>query len=556
MPIRTFPAFSLVLAVAFAAPIVHAEALIKPIPTPDLTRLAPAQATQLLNDRTAFEKTKVTLVGDGLPEAYALMGSAYARAGLYDAAMVALEDAALLAPKDGRWVYAQGLLANAQKRPAVAQNYFDLAFGLNQDYLPIRTAVARSKLGNGDLDGARKLMADYVASHTDQAVPYAMLGEIALRQKRYADAIEQTRHALALDPKASRLYATLADAQAGAGDAKGAAEARARQGTALPALSDPLGEGLLGSPASPASAAPAATTAAPTLDDAALAAEALATRQYALARQHLDAAFKVHPNDSTLLALYARVEAASGNLEAAKSRAAAAVAADPANALAHLSQGVALEMSGDDNGARRAYEQAMHADAQLADPRLLLGSLLMRTGRNDEAVAQYRALVQVDLGNTEAWMRLVAADTASGHCAAALRDVSDVLAKDAGNKFLLQLFVRVASTCTSASTPEKRGALQYGAKLYGETQSAQAGEAYALALAANGKWEDAVKIQQAAMFVLVRNGAKAELPPYREILQQLQARKLPDRPWRASAAIYHPARLAPDPKPVAPASKK
>ena len=111
---------------------------------------------------------------------------------------------------------------------------------------------------------------------------------------------------------------------------------------------------------------------------------------------------------------------------------------------------------------------------------------------------------------------------------------------------MLQLFVRIASTCAQASANERRGALEYGKKLYGENPSAPNGEAYALALAANGKWDDAVKTQQAAMFVLVRNGLKAALTPYREVLQQLQAHKLPDRPWPASAAVYHPLRLAPD----------
>ncbi|MEO5624069.1 MAG: tetratricopeptide repeat protein [Dokdonella sp.] len=541
--------FVLVAALMTAAPTLHAQVSIKPIPTPDTSKLPHAQAAQLLDDRNSFEKAKVKLVGEPLAQAYALIGSAYAQAGLYDAATVALDDAAALAPRDARWIYAQGLLARAQKRAAVAQNYFERAFDVDQDYLPIRTAVARSKFDNGDLDGARKLMTDYVAKHSDQAMPYALLGEIALRQKRYPDAIEQTRHALALDPNASALYATLSAAQAAAGDAKGAAESRAKQGLVQPAMSDPLGEGLFG-----ASATGASSSAPP--EEATLAAQALAERNYAVARQHLDTALKVHPNDATLLALYARVEAGAGNLDAAKSRAAAAVAADPSNALTHLSQGIALEMSGDDSGARHAYEQAVHANAQLSEPRMLLGSLLQRTGHPDEAVVQYRALVQSDLGDSEAWMRLVGTYTAAGHCAAALRDVSDVLAKDATNKFLLQLFVRLASTCPVATAAEKRGALDYGAKLYGETQAAQSGEAYALALAANGKWDDAVKIQQAAMFVLVRDGLKAQLPSYRETLQQLQAHKLPDRPWRASAAVYHPTRLVPDPQlPVSPSKK-
>jgi tetratricopeptide (TPR) repeat protein len=549
MPTRPLFALAVTAALVFAAPTVRADALVKTVPTPDMSRLSAPQAEDLRKTRADFEKTKATLVGEPLAEAYAIMGAAYARAGFYDAAHIALEDAVLLAPKDGRWVYAQGILARAQKQNAVAQNYFDLAFGLNQEYLPIRVAVARSKLDNGDFEGARKLLADYIAKHNDQAVPYAMLGEIALRQKHYADAIAQTERALALDPNANALYATLSAAQAGAGDVKVAAASHAKAGNVEPVLSDPLGAGLLGQPTA---VAPTAQNA----DDATIAAQALAVHQYDDARKHLDQALKEQPNDSTLLALYARVEAAAGNLLAAKSRAAAAVTADSNNALAHLSQGVALEMNGDDRGAERSYEQAIRANAQLAEPRILLGNLLMRVGRNDNAIEQFRAAVRLDLGNTQAWTRLVAADVVAAHCAAALRDLSDVLAKDTNDKSLLQLFVRSASTCRAASTDEKRGALEYGAKLYRETSAAPAGEAYALALAANGKWDDAIKIQQAAMFVLVRNGMQQNLPPYREFLKELQAHKLPDRPWPADAAVFHPTRLAPDPKPVPAAPPK
>ncbi len=543
MPIRPVLAAALAAVFVFAAPILHADAAVKPIPTPDLSKLPLARAQVLKDARAEFDKIRPTLAGDPLVEAYALIGSSYAREGFYDEAAVALDDAALLGPSDGRWVYAQGIIARAQKREAVAQNYFELAFGLDKKYLPIRMAIARSKFNNGDLDGARALLADYLVNHNDQAAPYALLGEIALRQKHYADAIEQTRRALAIDPKATKLYATLADALDGVRDAKGAAEARAKAGDLDVSVADPLAQGLLGGgPALPAAAPAAEVTEA---------VQALALRRYDVARLELDKVLKQQPNDATVLALYARVEAAAGDLAAAKSRAAAAVAADPSSPLAHLSQGIALEMSADDNGARRAYEQAVRNDAKLVQPRMLLGSLLMRTGEADASVAQFRALVQLDFGNREAWRMLVAADVVSGHCSAALRDVSDVLAKDADNKFLLQLFVRLASTCPTASADQRRGALEYGSKLYRDNMAPPVAEAYALALAANGKWSDAVTTQQAAMFLLVRDGIKSALPPYREFLQQFQAHKIPDHPWPASAAIFHPLRLAPDPKPVA-----
>jgi tetratricopeptide (TPR) repeat protein len=544
MPMSMRQLSSFVFAAALGAASGHlcADALVKPVPTPDVSKLPVAQADDLRKTRETFETRKLSLVGDPLAEAYALLGAAYARNGFADVATIALEDAALLAPKDGRWVYAQGVLARSQKQAAVAQNYFEIALQLNQDYLPIRMTVAQSKLDNGDFDGARKLLADYVAKHTDQAPPYALLGDIALRQKRFAEALDQTQRALAIDPKATRLYTTLADAHAGMGNAQAAADARAKAGNVPPTLVDPLGDGLLGRASSAAASAPNAAAGKRVSDIASL----LAMHQYPAARKELDTALKASPDDPALLALYARVEAASGNLDAAKTRADAAIAADRNSALAHLSKAIALEMGNDDGAAQREYEEAVRLDPKLAEARTLFGALLLRTGRSADASVQYRALVQLDLHNSENWMQLTAADVLAGRCTSVLRDASDLLANDIGNTFVLQLFVRVASTCPAASANERTGALQYGGKLYAANPSAPNGEAYALALAANGKWDDAVRTQQGAMFVLVRNGLKGALTPYREVLQQLQAHKLPDRPWPASAALYHPTRLAPD----------
>lgn len=545
MSMRRIPTLALLAALAAAPALLFAEALVKPVPTPDLSKLPAAQADELRATRATFEKEKASLVGDPLAEAYALLGAAYARNGFTDEAALAFDDASVLAPKDGRWVYVQGVLARSLKQNAVAQNYFELALQLNHEYAPILVTVARAKLDNGDVDGARKLLADFVAQHNDQAVPYAMLGEIALRQKRYAEAVEQTQKALTLDPAATRLYGVLADAQTGAGNAKAAADARAKAGNVAPTLADPLGDGLLGRAAAASAPAASGGALATHVNDAA---SLQALGQYDMARHEIDEALKLSPNDPALLAMYARIEGAAGNLPAAKARAASAIAAGKDSAIAHQSMGVALEMGNDDAGAQRSYEEAVRLDPKLAEARSLLGSLLMRTGRRDEAITQYRALVQLDLRNPEAWMQLIAADAVAGRCESALRDVSDVLAKDAGNPFVLQMFVRLASTCPAAGANEHRGALEFGRKLYAETATAQVGEAYALALAANGKWDEAVKIQQAAMFVLVRNGLKGALTPYREVLVQLQAHKMPDLPWPASAALYHPTRLAPDQK--------
>ena len=549
MTSKPFLALAASLALSMPGAAFAAEALLKSVPVPDTSKLPAATATELRETRVAFEKVKPTLAGEALIQAYALLAADYARAGLYDAAAVALEDASLLAPDDSRWIYAQGIVARMQKKTPEAQAYFERALALNKDYLPIRIALANVRVEQGDLETARKLLSDFTASHEDP-VAFAMLGDIALRQKRYADAVEQTNRALKIDPKATKLYAQLADAYAGAGNATAAADARAKVGDGMPALGDPILLGLMAQPDQGATpAAPKTAAAAPPNTPQSAERDAsflLATRQYDLARARLDTALKEKPNNAELLSTYARVEALSGNLVQAKARATAAVAAAPNSVGAQLDLGYVLEIANDDAGAQRAYEKAASLDSKASEPNIRLGNLMMRGGHYEDAALRYRAAAQSDPANAEIWARLVAAETASGKCDAALRDVNGVLAKDAKNGVLMQLFVRLTSTCAKSGKEEKAMALDYATRIYHQSDAAPLGEMYALALAANGKWDDAVKTQQAAMFVLVRNGRRSELPPYRQFLQQFQAHKVPDRPWAPDSPMYRPARPVPD----------
>jgi tetratricopeptide (TPR) repeat protein len=559
-PFVSKPLAAAVAAFAFliAAPAFAVDALVKPVPVPDLSKLPADKAKEVRDARIEFEKMKPTLVGDRLAGAYALLGSFYAQYGFYAEAAIALEDAAGLAPNDARWIYAQGIVARMQKQNAAAQQYFEKALSIDQDYLPMRMAVVNSRIEQGDLEGAKKLLADYTARNPKDAVSYAMLGEIDLRQKRYGEAIEATKKALANDPNATKLYAQLADAYTGAGNAKAAAEARAKVGTGVPALGDPIMLGLMQTQVTPAPAAPAqakaqdaqpsvSPTALRTLTPAREAEFLLATGQYDSARQKLESAMRSRPNDSELLYTYARVEAADGKLEQAKSRAQSAVEANPRDPVAWVVLGRVLEMAKDDRGAQEAYERSIGIDAK-SDAQIALGNLLMRDARYDDAAARYRTLTQASPGDGEAWTHLMAAQAAGGKCTAAIRELNGALAKDARNGILMQLFVRLTATCPASNAEEKRMALDYGDKLYRQSDAAPIAEAYALALAANGKWDDAVKIQQGAMFVLVRNGRKGELPAYRDFLQQFQAHKLPDRPWPPMSALLKPERPAPDVK--------
>ena len=257
-----------------------------------------------------------------------------------------------------------------------------------------------------------------------------------------------------------------------------------------------------------------------------------------------------------LLTLYGRLEAVTGRLPAARARLDTALRADPKNGMAYVWRGFAEEIGNDDAAAEKAYKRAIEVAPKFDDARIALATLYLRDKRYDDAIAQYRTMLKVNPKDGEAWMRLVAVNAVAGRCADSLKALDEALRGAPNEGFLLQLFVRSASTCPAAGVQEKRMALDYGLKLYRATNVPPISEAYALALAANGKWDDAVKTQEGVMFMALRNGGKQALAPYKEFLELFRAHKMPPLPWPAQSPLFNPQRPQADTAPPAPAAAK
>ena len=523
-----------VCATFFALGAYAADALVRPLPTPDTSKLSAQAAKQLAQARADFDKARVDLIGNGLAFAYADIGALYFRAGINDVAAVAFYDAAQLAPKDARWLYLRGVVAQAQKRDADARADFQAALALDQVYLPIRYRLADTLIGLGDLDAAHKLLSDALPAHQDQAVLYAMLGRLEVRQKRYGDAIEHLQAALKLEPQANALYKDLADAYIGQGDAEQAKQAQAKTGTTPPNLADPLVTGMF-QPAGPA------------LHGTPLqqARQLLTAHDFVRARDATVEALKADPNDDEALALQARLDGLMGNRAFAQDEAARALKLKPDNASANLSQGMVYEFAGDDARALPYYRRAVQADVNSPDAHLLLGNALMRRGQFAQAADEYRQLSRILPANIDAEGRLAAALAAAGHCADALAGVNTQLGKRAQDGNLMQIFVRLASTCPAASADERSMALDYGMALYKQRPNAGDSTALALAQAANGKFDDAQKSQAEAIFEAVRAGDTARAAMYRQTMREFVAKKAPQQPWPADHPFRKPPLLTP-----------
>lgn len=529
----------------------------KPLPNPDLSRLSPAENAQVREARADFDKMSVGQTGVALAEAYGNVGAAYARAQLFDAAAVAFENAAKAAPIDDRWAYLQGVIARMQRKPAEARAAFERALKLNGLYLPTRIALSGELIRAGDLAGADRLLTAALADHEKDPALRATLGDVAFRQKRYADAVAYINEAIRLDPQATSLYAALARAQEAAGNAEAARAAQARAGDVPPRLDDALAQRVL-PPAGTLAAAPAAP--APPADPRQLAVgEAnfhAAAGNFDAARSVLDKALAKQPADALLLANYARIEAVAGRFDAARTRIDAAIKADPKLAMPQMVRGLVLEMAGDDAGAKGAYERAAAIEPKVARPHVALGNLAMRGGRAADAVAAYRAATALAPDDAADWARLLAAESVAGQCATGMREAAANAGKHARDPLFAELHVRAVSACAQATPAQKQAVLKIAETLYKGARAniAQASETYALALAANGKWEEAAQTQGAAVYEAARAGDQTAVAEYREFYQRFQQKQMPAHPWPDSHALIKPPRPQRNEAPAKPAA--
>ena len=536
-------AILIAIAAAGIAPSAHADSLIRPVPVPDTSKLAPDVAKQIADDRAVIDKATAVLVGPPLAQTYADLGALYARNGFDEAAAVAFYDATQVNPNDGRWHYLSGVIARKLKRNNDARAYFQAAYERDTVYLPIRYRLVDTLVDSGDAAAARKLLEDTVREYTDQPVAFAMLGQLALKQKRYADAIDALNRAIKLDPKATGLYAYLADAYAGLGNTKAADEARAKVGPGTAELDDPLVAGML--------ATQARATAGGTVADA----QAFARQgNIQAARDTLAAVLSKTPDDVEALTLGARIEAALGNHMIAQIYIDQALKAKPGDAAVRTTSGVVAEYAGDDGKAYDEYRQAQKLDRKLPDSWLLLGNAEMRRARYAQAAEQYRGLIALQPDSANAYAHLVASLVAQGKCDGALQAINSVLERRKNDGDLLQIFVRVASTCSAADAKTRDVALEYGQALYKDRADAGTSAALALALAAHGKFKEAQEYQAQAIFEATRSRNTDAAAMLKTTMQQFVKQQVPDRPWPAEHAYFKAPMLSASRPAAAPAA--
>ncbi|HSM14272.1 MAG TPA: tetratricopeptide repeat protein, partial [Thermoanaerobaculia bacterium] len=381
-----------------------------------------------------------------------------------------------------------------------------------------RNPVARRGLAlaldrSGDSEGAARELAAAAGLEPANPLNLKELGLVRLRAGAYAEAVESFERALGLAPD-------FVDAEQGLGIALARL---GRTDQALPHLTRAV-------EAAPANAA--------LREERALALMRLGRRGEA--RVELDAAIEADPDSSSarlnlglLLELEGDLEAASAAVEGALAR-----AREPRQqALAHLTLGRLAER-GAAPEALAHYREAIRLDPDLVPARVRLGSLAAAAGDPETADAAYREALRRAPGHLGVRLALAATRLGAGDCGGARETLESAPGATRAPQVAATLGL-ILSGCPGLGAAERARGLELARGAYGASPGVVTGHVLAIALAAAGHWEEAVRATERLLGATADAGLDAGAAGRR--LEAFRSRRAVETPWLDDPALL-PAR--------------
>lgn len=199
------------------ASIAPARSGLDAIPLPRLDALEPAVTQHLREALQAFERVAAK-AGAGrrdLADAYGALGRVFHAYEFFEAAEAAYANASRLAPAEGTWPHLLGYLYQQTGRLEESADRFLAARRAQPDDHAAALRLGDVYLGLNRVRDAREQFQSVLT--TFPAAARNGMGEAALREGRYAEAVEHFDAALARVPQATSLHYSLAMAYRGLG---------------------------------------------------------------------------------------------------------------------------------------------------------------------------------------------------------------------------------------------------------------------------------------------------------------------------------------------------
>jgi tetratricopeptide (TPR) repeat protein len=470
-----------------------------PVALPDLSKMVPSVQAQIRESQVALSRKAA---GTGTPqpqlaEAYGDLGKLLMAADYPEAAEPCFVNATTLAPDDYRWPYYLAHLYRKRGDLEKAYRYFAQALKLHPDDVSTLVWLGDLDLELGRPDAAEPRFAKALELQPNSVSARFGLGRAALARQDYKRAVTNLEDVLARDPTATGAHYPLALAYRGLGDLKQAeAHLALRENhEILPA--DPLMvelDELLESPQ--------------TYESRGI--QALNDQKWAEAAALFRQGLALSPDSAALLHRLGTAEYMMGETEDAERQFDAAVARDPDYFPAQYSLGVLLQDKGRHTEAIERFQAALNARPTYTEARLRLATSLRRVGRAADSLPHYEQVLRENPDLAEARFGQAMALVQLGR----YREGRDVLARAAdahpGQAIFRHGLARLLAAAPDADVRDGARALTIVTDLVRtEPRTLDLGETMAMALAAAGRYDEAVSVQQDLLHAAEREGLDA-----------------------------------------------
>jgi tetratricopeptide (TPR) repeat protein len=494
-----------------------------PLSPPDVSKMSEAVRTQVRGryaSLTSKLQSSATPAGE-LANAYGEVGELLLAARYLETAEPALLNARALAPDDPRWPYYLAQLYRIRGALEQAAASFRDALALKPDDTPTRVWLARVYIDQSRYDDAEPLLAWVLQRDPQSTAALYQSGRLALGRRDFRQAASQLEAGLRHDPAAAPLHYPLAMAYRGLGrntDAEAQLRMRDQRNMDI-APADPLMDKLAALLDGPQAYEVRGT-------------EALNRGDWPKAAEEFRKGIEVAPANPLVRHRLATALFMMGNASEAERQFQAVLEASPEYSPAHYSLAVLHESRGDDPGALERYAAAVKYQPTYTQARLRLGRVLRRSGRPAEALSQYEEVMRIDprihgaaLETAITLVRLRRYEEARDRLIAGMQSYPQEPA-------FPRALARLLAAAPDDAVRDGGRAITLTEELLKRDHSTDVGETMAMALAADGQYGEAARIQR-ELIAASRAEGRNDLVERMTTNLKLYERRMPCRiPWR------------------------
>jgi tetratricopeptide (TPR) repeat protein len=479
---RTVTAFA---AAALLRVVAAAE---EPVPKPNLERLEPGVQERMQTARDALLDALENPDLDSAERArlYGETGKVFHAHHAFEVAAACYRNAAELDPEDGQWPYLLGFLYQDSGRFDLARAHYEKVLENAPDHTFSTLRLAQVHLELNELDAAEPM----------------------LRKVLEQPGLEATAHE-ALDKAREHL---------------------GQAGQAKVMLSDPYLREIGSLSVSSEMFLSVAT-------------QAIKAGNLERAEQAYRGALAVNPENARAHVNLAEILTRRGALEEAEARLREALRLNPESFFATFNLANLFELRGDLERAIGLFEEALEKDPTDVKANYRYAGALMKIGDYERATLQYEKVVELAPGLVHARYLQALALIAQIEYLAAQEVLEEALVVKPEDPDLMSALARLLATNQPTTGEAARRALDLAQSVFESRRTGENLETLAMALAASGRFDEAVRAQLAVIEAARNQEDLAAVPHLEHNLRRYRENLPSDRPWRTEeSAVDLPSR--------------